>query len=390
MVMCNSKKISHAQRVGIITHSFKCLGGIQTCIIELIAGLNEKGIVPEIVWDEPIDWRIVGDCRLQCGFAQRRLLVSSGSVRRWPPWLRRVVEPLRLRYSDFCLSSYDFVFSFEPGVRIRSGVRHLCFVIGPPYVRVPTTANLGAPNGCGRVAHQNLRERIRPVLRPERNQSYYTLSQWISDLFFEAHGMRLPVIWPPARSRALPLVEGHERRAGVLFLSRLTAAKRPEVMLRIAREFPSLDVTLAGASPDPELRYLEDLREKARRRDLSLVRFLANPSETEVARLLSQNELFVFPAPWEHFGIVTVEAILGGLIPLVHNSGGQREIVPHPFLRFNDEPELLEKLRGLLAFSAARKAELSMELMAHVKRSSPSHYRKELLRHLDADCSGAT
>jgi hypothetical protein len=41
-------------RVGIVARRYASPGGEQTCFMELIEGLNEMGIVPDIVWDEPL------------------------------------------------------------------------------------------------------------------------------------------------------------------------------------------------------------------------------------------------------------------------------------------------------------------------------------------------
>ena len=52
-----------------------------------------------------------------------------------------------------------------------------------------------------------------------------------------------------------------------------------------------------------------------------------------------------YPASQEHFGITTVEAMSAGAVPVVHNSGGQREIVTHGVDGFcwDDLPALVEQ-----------------------------------------------
>jgi glycogen synthase len=51
-------------------------------------------------------------------------------------------------------------------------------------------------------------------------------------------------------------------------------------------------------------------------------------------------KVFIHPNINEPFGISTAESILNGCLPLVHNSGGQKEIVPFTELRFNTFDEI--------------------------------------------------
>jgi glycosyltransferase involved in cell wall biosynthesis len=61
-------------------------------------------------------------------------------------------------------------------------------------------------------------------------------------------------------------------------------------------------------------------------------------------------DLSIHPERAEHFGITTVEAMLNGLIPIVINAGGQKEIVKDSIdgFLFNNEAELLEKTTKLI------------------------------------------
>jgi hypothetical protein len=59
---------------------------------------------------------------------------------------------------------------------------------------------------------------------------------------------------------------------------------------------------------------------------------------------LKTTKFFLHPNINEPFGIATVESILSGCLSLVHNSGGQIEIVPIKELRFNAIDEIGELL----------------------------------------------
>jgi glycosyltransferase involved in cell wall biosynthesis len=152
-------------------------------------------------------------------------------------------------------------------------------------------------------------------------------------------------------------------------------------MLTLAQAFPKERVTIAGVAghDDP---YVVALRRRIHDDNLTNVQIVENPTEEQVGLLLTQHETFVFPAPWEHFGIVTVEAIQAGLLPLVHDTGGQREIVPLEYLRFLSDRQLITRARELQERSAAEKAEILAALQSHAQRGSVQRYREEMLREV--------
>ena len=191
-------------RVGIVVHRFECLGGIQTCFIELVAGLNDIGIVPEVVWDEPQNWEVLGNPSVSATFAEAHLGISSETLRRLPTPLAIRLRGLSLRLAKLNLQKYDFVFSFEPEARMPEGLLNLCWLTGPLHLRLPGDqvewTRLHRPDQMRLL----LRHSTAPLLKPDRHSRYVTHSDWIADLFERRFGFRPPVIWPPARERTLP------------------------------------------------------------------------------------------------------------------------------------------------------------------------------------------
>jgi glycosyltransferase involved in cell wall biosynthesis len=104
-----------------------------------------------------------------------------------------------------------------------------------------------------------------------------------------------------------------------------------------------------------------------------------NPADDEVSQLFADHEFFIFPARWEHFGMVSVEAIQAGLTPLVHDSGGQREIVPIDTLRFKGETDLVEKAGALLSTTPSDRRDMLVGLQRHAARGSPERYCREMI-----------
>jgi hypothetical protein len=369
-------------RVGIVIARSFAAGGIQTCCLELCAGLNRLGITPDILWDEPTDWAAFSTPTPRLRFAQGRLLVGSAELRSLPTWLMYRVRPLSYRFARLGLERYDFVYSFEPYARMTPRVPNLCYTVGPPFVRMPAERiNLRRAFAASEIRKMVSRLSV-PPLRPDPRARYVTLSSWIADLFLMTYGIRVPIIWPPVRTRKRGLVSS---RKGFLFLSRLEEAKRARLLFSLARRFPTQRFTIAGATERPDGPYISSLAASIRSEALGNVRLVLNPADGEISQLFAEHEFFVFLAQWEHFGIVTVEAIQAGLIPFVHNSGGQREIVPIDALRFGNETELVEKATALLSAPHSERREMLEVLQKHVARSSPDNYCREMTLPLCRD-----
>lgn len=358
-------------------------GGIQTCCLELCAGLNRLGIIPDILWDEPTDWGAFSDPTPEFGFSQGRLPISSAGLRSLPAWLMHRLRPLSVRFAKLGLERYDFVYSFEPHVRMPASPPNVCFLAGPSHLNLPDPMG----DEDGRRALSPLRAFTARYLRPRRlipdpNARYVTQADWIAELLLKTRGIHVPVVWPPARLRN---IEASSSRSGFLFLSRLCQPKRPHVMLALARRFPKIRFTIAGVSYTPDAPYVSAISASAQLETPGNVRIIADPSDKEISHLFAEHEFFVFPARWEHFGIVTVEAILAGLIPLVHDSGGQREVVPLDALRFKGDTEVVEKAAALLSTSQSERRDMLENLQRHVARGSPKNYCKEMISFLCRD-----
>ena len=366
-------------RVGIVSRRFEYLGGIQTCIIELVTGLNELGIEPEIVWDEPMDWNALQNPDLRASFGGGRFPVSSERLRSLSPRVARAADAINLRFARLNLDRYDFVYCFVPGVRLPAGVPNVCWLTGPWHLRLPGDRVNWERWYDPRELRLAVNHLLWPLKKADKYSNYVTHSDWIADLFRDRYGFRPPVIWPPARSRVLPTPPA-EGRSGILWLSRLVPEKRVASMLAVAKALPNQKITLAGAVADES--YLASLKEQIGSEGLNGIRIVENPREAEVASLLTSHDVFVFTAAWEHFGIVTVEAIQAGLLPIVHNTGGQKEIVPVESLRFLSDDELIDRVRSVVDMPQSERVKTIGDLQLHAERGFPKSYQEAMLSYL--------
>jgi glycosyltransferase involved in cell wall biosynthesis len=117
-------------------------------------------------------------------------------------------------------------------------------------------------------------------------------------------------------------------RAGLVFVGRLIQAKGLQVLLealaQLPRDEPPIPLTIIGEGPDePVIR-----RAVVGHRLSEQVRFLGPLHGRALVDALNGHRLLVVPSVWEEpFGIVALEGLACGLVPIVADSGGLPDAV---------------------------------------------------------------
>jgi glycosyltransferase involved in cell wall biosynthesis len=148
------------------------------------------------------------------------------------------------------------------------------------------------------------------------------------------------VVYPPCRDGIAPA----EKRPIILAVGRFVPDKKADVLVEAFRTLCDRGLrgwrlVLAGGLPGSEWEgadsYLENLKQRAQGYPIDLRMDVPGP---DLARLFETAAIFwhakgyqvdteVHPEHMEHFGIVTVEAMIAGCVPVVFAGGGQPEIV---------------------------------------------------------------
>lgn len=203
------------------------------------------------------------------------------------------------------------------------------------------------------------------------NSSYS--ARWVERLWH----IGADYIWPPCTDMGPPAAE---KKPWILGVGRFHApdgmehSKSQDVMVEAfaklcAQQGINFEVQLhlVGDLNGEERndRWLEELRSRAE--GLPVV-FHPNASFDELRMLYRQSALFwiatgfgfdqeSFPGKQEHFGMVTVEAMSAGAVPLARLTGGSPEIIDeHSGLLWADKDELVAQTAALLADTSRRDA----------------------------------
>ena len=188
-----------------------------------------------------------------------------------------------------------------------------------------------------------------------RFASCTSVSQYLADTF----PVPSRVIYNPHREKLFYVDPQLERTCDLVFVGRLSDAKGVDTLLRalalLAKKGLKPRLTIIGGGA--EERKLKDLST-----DLGLdgeVDFIGPRQGPEIARLLNQHQILVVPSrrkPAEALGIVAIEGIACGAVPVVSAQGGLPEAIGPCGLTFECEnpQSLADALERLLASAELR------------------------------------
>jgi len=152
------------------------------------------------------------------------------------------------------------------------------------------------------------------------------------------------VIYPPVESKKIvESVSPFAKRYDVVVtVSRISPEKNLVLIPQIAEQLPFVTFVIIGRVQDYSYyRVLRRLIEESHAENVRLYTDLDDASKFDI---LTTSKVYLHTTPGEHFGISIVEGMASGLIPIVHDSGGQREIVPQEN-RYKTAEEAAEKIR---------------------------------------------
>jgi glycosyltransferase involved in cell wall biosynthesis len=360
-------------------------GGVQSVAFALIRGLNQFGITPHVLWDVPPDQELLKDKRVKVNYQPIRFLIPSPVIDRLPNSIRYLAWMFNCIKGEEQKNIYHFYYVFYNGFLLKASTPHLRYLSGPPLLpqlwKTPKGVRGWPVRGFSWFYRHWFRKKC-PVYDYHRDNQYVINSRYTAELFQEAHGVNLPVIYPPIQMTGRAYEEDDlEKRDTVTFFSRIVDYKRPDLMLGLAERFPNNRYVIMGAVPEHRIPFLNQLKKEAENKNLQNVVFYANPSDEIVRDVLARTRFYIFPAQNEHFGMTTVEAIASGAIPFVHNSGGQKEIVHNAILRF-DYAHFFDKFNELQQKNCSELKQLRIELSDHVQQFSEENAVGKMLHYL--------
>ena len=336
-------------RVGVVMQHYKIHGGIESCVYSLVEGLNRRDIVPVVVGrlnDPSEEEGIHREIEERFGRSLRFDFV--------PLWIDRLRKTRRL--DRLTQDASPYLALHLPFLRLRLVYDFLeALPLWVPRGRYVKYWNYYLDPDPADSARR--RRRTGPMFRWLQMRTFargypiFLNSAYTAESAAALLGRRLPVLYPPVAVRRFWSTQDRPRR-GVATWGRFAPDKRQMDLLPVARlladeGFEEPFCLVGGTESFPA--YFEAIREKIASEGLANVSVVPNRPLSEVVEILRSTAIYVHLTVNEPFGITTAEAMAAGCIPLVHDSGGQTEIVPWPELRWKALPELARKIRHLAA-----------------------------------------
>jgi len=327
-------------------------GGRIRVVNEIIRLLNQLGIVPDVfslrvsrtfMKEAGLRFRLVKLPAYVLGLYEVKIIALNRMMCRYAAHYNLFIN------SNNCL------------VAAPKKVATIAYVHFPREARIASKyMNLAFPDGR-RVDQANpLYKSYRVFLDMLRRRSVLganikivSNSQFSKDRLLEVYPQlppsSIPVIYPPVTYSTIAQQES-ERRNVVCTLGRFSPDKRQMEQIEIARTLPDVQFEIMGFVGDrASRRYHSRCQQFVSNQRIKNVTLLPNLTSQQVAERLATARFCMHNLRNEPFGISTAEAIGVGCIPLVHDSGGQREIVEPDALRFRDLHDATSKLKFLMS-----------------------------------------
>jgi phosphatidylinositol alpha 1,6-mannosyltransferase len=194
----------------------------------------------------------------------------------------------------------------------------------------------------------------------------------------QPHGVDTALFAPSLRSASWRASVGAGDRPVLLYAGRLVWEKDLGTLVaawqRIAAARPDALLVLAGDGPIREqLRHL-----------LPGAVFLGHIAGEALSACYASADMFVFPSTTETFGLVTLEAMASGCVPVCADAGGSRDIVvngENGYLARPGDPDDFARRCLALLDDPARRARMAA---AALRRAEDYHWEAVVTRMLEA------
>jgi glycosyltransferase involved in cell wall biosynthesis len=366
-------------RIAICHHTLSSLGGGERVGVSLISALNKEGIVPDVYTTQPIELSYLKQ------FYGKNVKYRSYSI--LPLKLRAfgIYQRLMASFTSFALSKYDVVVNttgiYTPLLFKNLIKRYLLYVYNPLVPLNPQAIKENLKyftSTFWKTYFQPYQSIIKMSIAKLNNTELLAVSNFTRYRIKKYWNKSAVTIYPPVDIKRFSVVFSNKDRDGFISIARFTPEKNHLWQLNIAKNLKNLTFRICGSANSPYYkRWFRKVKAKAESMDLKNVEFYPNISFKRLIKLIGQSKFFIHTMVNEDFGLTTCEAIAGGCIPIVHDSGGQREVVPIEELRFKTVGEACKIIAKM---NKEARQELRKHLFSHIKRFSEENFKKNMLK----------
>lgn len=175
------------------------------------------------------------------------------------------------------------------------------------------------------------------------------------------------VVYPPVDIEEFKPAQKKEQL--VISVGRFVPTKNYETIIQVAIQLPNVKFVIVGRKRPNDPYYDKIAKLKPDNVELN-----ADATHDYISDLLSKAKVYLHCMVGEHFGISIGEAMAAGCIPVIHNSGGSKEIVGNHGFLYNNTEECVK------AIEEALQSETNpIDITEHAKIFSDSNFRKNFI-----------
>jgi glycosyltransferase involved in cell wall biosynthesis len=377
------------KRVLVVHPQLSRLGGAEIVALSIIQWLMRKGKIEIVLLLlEPLDFsRISGETGFSFGEVRPKVLIApcpSILLRSKLFFLLRIAFLHKFAKSiagdfDFWLSTYNELDFGQDGFQ---------YIHHPQFA---TRRTLGKYQMAGRRSLLDKSPLLDALYRlvvfsisGGTNEGFKrnitaTNSQFTKGVIHEAYGIDSVVIYPASNCsiQGKPQVSWSNRKFQFVAVGRISYDKQQLLLVdlfeKVFSAFPSAKLVIVGQIGDEQ--YFELLKREIAELKIP-VELVLNATKSELLDVLEASQYFLHAKQFEHFGIAIAEAIASGCVPLIHDSGGQREIVTDDRLRYRSAGDIMSIVGRMQTDESVRNSVLKFVSDRRNELSLDSFYRK--------------
>jgi glycosyltransferase involved in cell wall biosynthesis len=336
--------MSNSKRAAVLQSNFVC-GGTSQVSLSAIRVLNELGITPDLFCFRGMTQKQVGDY-FQDEVRFNLVKVSDGKIR----GLGAVKGPFLNWYVGrfYGYHRYEIVFNSHGYLHFLPDKEHIVnYLLLPRKVEILSTRS--SQKFLKRWLYSSLLLWAYRFERLNSSSRYLILSEYARDLLVKHYTipdvLDLEVLYPPVNVNYF-WCDREDRDENIVSVGSFDPTKNQMAQIRLAEALPNYHFDIIGdASLHPE--YYMRCRRYVEENHLSNISLHSNLPWLTLRNKLQNSLFFLHTKVGEHFGIAAVEAMAAGCIPVVHNSGGQKETVPWKNFRFDSIDEVPRIVQGI-------------------------------------------
>ena len=343
------------QKVAIIQNRIHKGGRLQV-ILALVRILNERGVVPDIItFESQIPQSEMSNRLVARTCVGYDLVINSSNTSLFLSGETRLLSYVH----------------FPRKKRVLSPLRSI-HLPGGPEKRFFRPADI--PSLLSRIWY-----RKRDML-PAR-ESLVANSEFTREMILESYPClekeQIGVVFPPVPMEETDSLPANKERTTVVSLGRFSKEKKQLEQIKIATQLPGYTFIIAGFAK-PGSTYLKRCRSFINEGRVTNVKLCPNLPYNELKTVLNSAAFFLHSMRNEPFGITSVQAAAAGCLPVVHDSGGQREVVPLAELRYTTADEAVAIFRSLREKSFSEQKKMAELVRTHVRRFNSRVFEEQM------------